>query len=58
MISVTCEFIGELDDAGVTELVAQIGPRLTGIFEEAARTGEPTAVIADRQARKIIADAA
>ena len=28
------------------------------IFEEAARTGEPTNVIADRKARKIIADAA
>jgi leucine dehydrogenase len=58
VISVTCEYLGEVDEAGLTELVAQIGPRLTGIFEEAARTGEPTNVIADRQARKIIADAA
>ncbi len=58
IINVACEYFGDVDDAGVTDLVAQIGPRLTAIFEEAARTGEPTNVIADRQARKIIADAA
>ena len=58
VISVTCEYLGGLDEAGVTDLVAQIGPRLAAIFDEAARTGEPTNVIADRQARKIIADAA
>jgi len=58
VISVTCEYLGDVDEAGVTDLVAQIGPRLAGIFEEAARTGEPTNVIADRQARKIIANAA
>mgnify|MGYP003572785709 FL=1 len=58
IINVACEYFGGVDDAGVTDLVAQIGPRLTAIFEEAARTGEPTNVIADRQARKIIADAA
>jgi leucine dehydrogenase len=58
IINVACEYFGGVDDAGVTDLVAQIGPRLAVIFEEAARTGEPTNVIADRQARKIIADAA
>ena len=58
VISVTCEYLGEMDEAGVTELIAQIGPRLAAIFDEAARTGEPTNVIADRQARRIIADAA
>ena len=58
IINVACEYFGDVDDEGVTELVAQIGPRLAGIFEEAERTGEPTNVIADRQARKIIADAA
>ena len=58
VISVTCEYLGAVDEAGLTNLVAQIGPRLAGIFEEAARTGEPTNVIADRQARRIIADAA
>lgn len=58
IINVACEYFGDVDDAGVTDLVAQIGPRLAGIFDEAARTGEPTNVIADRQARKIIAAAA
>jgi leucine dehydrogenase len=58
IINVACEYFGDVDDAGVTGLVAQIGPRLAGIFDEAARTGEPTNVIADRQARKIIAAAA
>ncbi len=57
IINVACEYFGDVDDKGVTELVAQIGPRLAGIFEEAERTGEPTNAIADRQARKIIADA-
>ncbi len=57
IINVACEYFGDVDDEGVTELVAKIGPRLAGIFEEAKRTGEPTNVIADRQARKIIADA-
>jgi leucine dehydrogenase len=57
IINVACEYFGDVDDEGVNELVAQIGPRLAGIFEEAERTGEPTNVIADRQARKIIADA-
>jgi leucine dehydrogenase len=58
VISITCEYLGDMDNEGVTDLVAQIGPRLARIFAEAARTGEPTNVIADRQARKIIADAA
>ncbi len=58
IINVACEYFGDVDDAGVTDLVAQIGPRLAAIFDEAARTGQPTNVIADRQARKIIADAA
>jgi leucine dehydrogenase len=58
IINVACEYFGDADDDGVSELVARIGPRLAGIFEEAERTGEPTNVIADRQARKIIADAA
>jgi leucine dehydrogenase len=57
IINVACEYFGDVDDAGVMDLVAQIGPRLAGIFEEAASTGEPTNVIADRQARKIIAAA-
>lgn len=58
VISITCEYVGDVDDVGAMDLIAQIGPRLSGIFEEAERTGEPTSVIADRQARRIIADAA
>ena len=58
IINVACEYFGDVDDAGVMDLVARIGPRLSAIFDEAERTGEPTNVIADRQARKIIADAA
>ena len=55
IINVACEYFGDVDDEGVTDLLAQIGPRLADIFEEAQRTGEPTNVIADRRARKIIA---
>src|SRR5210317_226105 len=29
IINVACEYFGDVDDAGVTDLVAQIGPRLT-----------------------------
>ena len=57
IINVACEYNGDIGDEGVTQLVAEIGPRLTGIFEEAARKGEPTNVIADAQARQIIAAA-
>ena len=57
IINVACEYYANVDDAGVMELVAQIGPRLAGIFEEAVRTGEPTNEIADRQARALIAAA-
>ena len=57
IINVACEYYGDVDDAGVMELVAKIGPRLTKIFDEAARTGEPTNEVADRQARNTIAAA-
>lgn len=57
IINVACEYDGDIGDEGVTQLVAEIGPRLTGIFEDAARKGEPTNVIADAQARQIIAAA-
>ena len=58
IINVACEYFGDVDDQGVMDLVARIGPRLAGIFDEAARTGEPTNVIADRQARNKIAGSA
>ncbi len=54
IINVACEFSGDVDDHGVMELVARIGPRLSGIFEESAVTGRLTNDIADEQARRII----
>lgn len=57
IINVACEYFGDVDDDEVFEQVAAIGPRLTGIFEEAAQSGKPTNVIADAQARAIIAAA-
>ena len=58
IINVACEYFGGVDDEGVMDLVAQIGPRLADIFDEAKRTGEPTNVVADRRAREIIAGGA
>ncbi len=54
IINVACEYSGDVDDAGVMDLVAQIGPRLTEIFEESATTGRLTNDIADEQAQRII----
>lgn len=57
IINVASEYHGTESDAEVIQLVEAIGPRLTRIFEKAAATGRPTNLIADEQARKIIADA-
>jgi leucine dehydrogenase len=57
IINVSCEYSGGYSDEQVDELVTAIGPRLTRIFEEAAASGQPTNVIADDHARKIIAAA-
>ncbi|MDX1517549.1 MAG: Glu/Leu/Phe/Val dehydrogenase dimerization domain-containing protein [Woeseiaceae bacterium] len=57
IINVACEYYGDVDDAGVTQRVSEIGPRLRGIFEEADASGLPTNEIADAQARRIIAEA-
>ena len=57
IINVACEYEGTVGDTEVMELVAQIGPRLMGIFEESAETGRLTNDIADEQARRIIEDA-
>jgi len=57
IINVACEYAGDVEDTEVDKLVAAIGPRLTKIFEEASASGEPTNVIADAHARKIIAAA-
>ena len=55
IINVACEYMGDVDDAAVIELVSKIGPRLAGIFEESRATGRLTNDIADEQARRIIA---
>jgi len=57
IINVAREYFHDATDKEVWEQVAAIGPRLTGIFEESASTGVPTSVVADEQAKKIIAAA-
>ncbi len=57
IINVASEYRGIDGDAEVMTRIAEIGPRLTRIFEEAAATGLPTNVVADRHARERIAAA-
>ena len=57
IINVSSEYYGDVTDDEVMALVDAIGPRLTGIFEEAAEAGLPTNQVADTQAQKIIAAA-
>lgn len=57
IINVACEYFGDVDEAHVLDRVAEIGPRLTAIFEAAAESGQPTNEIADAKARQILADA-
>lgn len=56
IINVASEYFGDADDDEVMRRVAEIGPRLAGIFALAEASGEPTNVIADKMARKIIAE--
>ncbi len=58
IINVAGEYYRDADDAEVMDRVAEIGPRLYGIFEEAAATGRPTNEVADARAAQIIAEAA
>lgn len=57
IINVACEYFGGSNDAEVMRQVAAIGPRLTGIFEEAAKSGNPTNEIADAMAKRLISAA-
>ena len=57
IINVACEYAGDIEDSEAEERVAAIGPRLIKIFEEASASGKPTNVVADDQAREIIAAA-
>ena len=54
IINVASEYYGDLTDEQIWGRIAEIGPRLTGIFEESASSDRPTNVVADEQARKII----
>ncbi len=55
IINVASEYFDDADDDEVLRRVAEIGPRLTGIFEVAKKSGNPTNEIADEMAREIIA---
>lgn len=57
IINVASEYRGIDGDEEVLAQVAEIGPRLTRVFEEATATGLPTNVVADRHARERIAAA-
>jgi leucine dehydrogenase len=57
IINVAAEYYGGSSDEDVMEQVSEIGPRLTGIFEEALASGRPTNEIADDRARQIIRSA-
>ena len=57
IINVASEYLGDATEAEVVERTAQIGPRLTRIFEESAASDRPTNVVADEMARQIIASA-
>ena len=54
IINVASEYYGDADDDEVMRRIADIGPRLTSIFETAKQSGKPTNVIADDMAREII----
>ena len=57
IINVASEYYGDATDEEVWSRIAEIGPRLAGIFAESDRTGQPTNVVADAQAREIISAA-
>ncbi|BBB10167.1 Leu/Phe/Val dehydrogenase [Sphingopyxis sp. EG6] len=56
IISVSAEYLGE-SAASVASRVAQIGPRVAAILEEASRRGLSPATVADETAERLIASA-
>jgi leucine dehydrogenase len=56
IISVSAEYLGE-SAASVATRVAQIGPRVTAILEEASRRSLSPATVADETAERLIASA-
>ncbi|MEZ5707975.1 MAG: Glu/Leu/Phe/Val dehydrogenase dimerization domain-containing protein [Blastomonas sp.] len=55
IISVCAEYLGESLES-VERRVAEIGPRLGRMIDEAERSGEAMNLVADRHARQIVAD--
>ncbi len=55
IINVACEYYGDTSEDEVWQQVAAIGPRLSGIFEQSVASDTPTNVVADQQAKHIIA---
>lgn len=58
VISVGLEVLGQWSNEEMNRRIDQIGPRLTQIFERAARENRPTGAIADEMALEIIAKGA
>ena len=54
IINIACEYYYDATDDEVWEQIAEIGPRLTSIFEVSVNSGRPTNVVADEMAREII----
>ena len=57
IINVAAEYYDDASDEEIWDRIAEIGPRLDGIFAESAASNRPTNEIADEQARRIIAAA-
>lgn len=54
IINVGLEYLGNGDEAEVLARIAEIPARLEQVWDEAAVTGDPTADVADRIARRLI----
>lgn len=57
IISVAAQYLGTMNQAEVSARIAAIAERVTAILEESIRTGQPSNVVADRQARECLARA-
>jgi len=57
IINVAHEYLGDSSEEKVLAEVGQIPVRLDAIFAESRQSGEPTNIIADRMARRIVAAA-
>ncbi|MDH4072433.1 MAG: amino acid dehydrogenase [Gammaproteobacteria bacterium] len=57
IINVAAEYYDDASDEEIWDRIAEIGPRLDGIFAESAASNRPTNEIADEQARRMIAAA-